>query len=118
MKHTIVATRDFSIDGMSFMPGDEVDLFALKKNNIDFRNLVHARFIALGMAARTFLEVVEANGYKFDKDKYCVYKEIVVEDGGEDEAADEEAVVEEAVSHTEAPMVSEDVNKARSRRRS
>ena len=59
MKRTVIAARDFSIDGISFLPGDEVDVIALGKTNLEFRSLVHSRFLSFGVAGRSFEEVME-----------------------------------------------------------
>lgn len=86
MSHTVIAARDFSIDGIKFIPGDEVDLLALGKTSLEFRSLVHARFLSYGTAGRSFAEVMKQ--HEEGKKK--------AEEVEQEEVAEADEVVEEA----------------------
>ncbi|MCM1497287.1 MAG: hypothetical protein NC124_02360 [Clostridium sp.] len=94
MKNTTIATREFNIDGFRFLPGDEVDVIALGKDNVIFRTLVHSRHIAYGAYGREFSEVAEANGYEYDKETGKAAKKVAVEEVEEIVEAKVETVTE------------------------
>lgn len=98
MKRTVIAARDFSIDGISFLPGDEVDLIALGKSNIDFRSLVHARFLSYGVAGRDFDDIMAAHNKKLEAEKEAAEQ-------AEEEIKDESTEAVEATEIVEAPVV-------------
>lgn len=101
MEHTVIATRDFSINGINFLPGDEVDILALGQSNVNFRRLVHVRFLAMGKAVRTFEEVLEANKKEEPKT----------------ETVEEEQETAEVVEEVNVAQVEENINKSKAKRR-
>lgn len=106
MKNTVIATRDFSINGIKFLPGDEVDIIALGQSNVNFRRLVHVRFLAMGKAVRTFEEVLESNKKEEPK------AEVVEEPKEEVQEAAQEVAEEINVAQVE-----ENINKSKAKRR-
>lgn len=102
MENTVIATRDFSINGIKFMPGDEVDILALGQSNVNFRRLVHVRFLAMGKAVRTFEEVFEANKKEEPKSEI---------------AEETEQETTEGVEEVDIAQVEENINKSKAKRR-
>lgn len=102
MKNTVIATREFSINGIKFLPGDEVDILALGQTNMNFRRLVHVRFIAMGKAVRTFEEVIDANKK---------------EEKQEAQKVNEEQEQVEPAQEVNVAQVEENINKSKAKRR-
>lgn len=106
MKNTVIATRDFSINGIKFLPGDEVDILALGQSNVNFRRLVHVRFLAMGKAVRTFEEVLEANKKEETKPDIIEEPKEVVKES-----------TQEATEEVNVAQVEENINKSKAKRR-
>ena len=104
MSHTVIAARDFSIDGISFIPGDEVDLLALGKTSLEFRSLVHARFLSYGTAGRSFAEVMKQHEEKKKAEEVEQEEEVAEAD---------EAVADEGPAEISEPIKEDNKRKRR-----